>query len=296
MVRLFLFIYKKCRNGCTNAVGSAILDSCGKNNINGGVYMREFFGIGGYQREPEGFMSWQHLTFVTSLMVLMVLLSVWLGRRNRHADERVKNRVLIAAALLIDGFELVKIVLSLAEDLSSWYRLLPLFLCSIQLITIPLAAFSKGRLKEASLDFVAIFGILGALLGTYGAAQNYGVYPVLSFTNVVSGITHTIAGFASLYILISGMASMKKRNIGITFGILAGFCIAAYAANITLDYNYMFLMRGDGTPYDVLYNLVGGHPIVYPIGVVALFLVYIVGYYAVYFLCAKKKAKETVTV
>jgi hypothetical protein len=46
----------------------------------------------------------------------------------------------------------------------------------------------------------------------------------------------------------------------------------------------------------VLYNLVGGDPIVYPIGVVALFLVYIVGYYAVYFLCTKKKAKETVTV
>jgi hypothetical protein len=146
------------------------------------------------------------------------------------------------------------------------------------------------------LTHILIYGILGALLGTYGAAQNYGVYPVLSFTNVVSGITHTIAGFASLYILISGMASMKKRNIGITFGILAGFCIAAYAANITLDYNYMFLMRGDGTPYDVLYNLVGGHPIVYPIGVVVLFLVYIVGYYAVYFLCTKKKAKETVTV
>ena len=166
---------------------------------------------------------------------------------------------------------------------------LPLFLCSIQLISIPLAAFSKGRVREAALDFVCIFGILGAVLGTYGAGQNYGCYPVLSFDNVVSGITHSISGFASLYILISGMASMKKKNIILTFAILLVFCVAAYTANILVDYNYMFLMRGDGTPYDILFNLVGGNPVLYPLGVVALFLVYIVGYYGVYFLVTKKK-------
>ncbi len=258
--------------------------------------MKEFFGIGGFTRPAEGFMSWQHLMFVTLLMVAMAVLAVVLGRRYRYADDKVKNRVLIAAALLIDGFELFKIVLGCIEDLSSWRTMLPLFLCSIQLITIPLAAFSKGRLKEASLDFVVIFGILGALLGTYAAAQNYNAYPVLSFPNVVSGVTHTIAGLASLYILISGMASMKKRNIAITFGILLGFCVAAYIANVTLDYNYMFLRQGDGTPYDILYNLVGGHPVFYPLGVVVLFLVYIVGYYAVYYLCTKKKVKEPITI
>lgn len=256
----------------------------------------EFFGFDGFAREAEGFMSWQHLTFVTSLAAVMIVLAILLGRRNRFADDKKKNAVLIAAALLIDGFELCKIVTNCIDDPTSWRMMLPLFLCSIQLITLPLAAFTKGRLKEASLDFVAIFGILGALLGTYGAAQNYNAYPVLCFTNVVSGITHTIAGFASLYILISGMASMKKRNIGITFGILFGFCVAAHIANVTLDYNYMFLMQGDGTPYDILYNLVGGHPVFYPLGVVVLFLVYIVGYYAVYYLCTKNKKKDPITV
>ena len=45
--------------------------------------MKEFFGIGGYQRAPEGFLSWQHLLFVGSLLVLMFVLSIWLGKRNR---------------------------------------------------------------------------------------------------------------------------------------------------------------------------------------------------------------------
>jgi hypothetical protein len=80
-----------------------------------------------------------------------------------------------------------------------------------------------------------------------------------------------------------GLASLKKENIWITFLVLLSFCVAAYTANILVDYNYMFLMRGDGTPYDILYNLVDGNKVLYPVGVVALFLVYICAFYVVHF-------------
>ena len=257
--------------------------------------MREFFGIGGYQRPAEGFLSWQHLTFVGSLMVAMVLLSVLLGLRNKSREERIKNKVLIVAAILIDALELFKIVMGCvaSNDPMNWLLNLPLFLCSIQLITLPLAAFSKGRIREAALDFVFIFGILGAVAGTIGAGQNYNAYPVLSFDNVVSGLTHCISGFASLYIGFARMTSMKKKNIGITFGILFFFCVAAYIANVLIPYNYMFLMRGDGTPYDILYNLVGGSPVWYPLGVVILFILYILAFYWIFFLVTHKKAKSS---
>lgn len=253
--------------------------------------IKEFFGIGGYQREPEGYMSWQHLTFVSTLMVIMIACAILLGISAKKKGAPFNNRVLIISAFLIDGFELIKIFIGCYEagGIQGLRTMLPLFLCSIQLITIPLAAFSKGRIKEAALDFVFIFGILGAVLGTYGAGQNYNAYPVLSFTNVVSGITHSISGFASLYIVISGMASMKRKNIWITFSIMFGFAVAALIANLTLDYNYMFLMRGDGTPYDIFYNLVGGNPILYPIIVVALFIVYILAFYFTYFLIQNRR-------
>lgn len=253
--------------------------------------MKEFFGIGGYSRPAEGFLSWQHLAFVGSLLCIMVVLAVLLGRRNRLGTERQKNLPLIWAALWIDGLELFKIVILCvrSEGLDPILYNLPLFLCSIQLIAIPLAAFSKGRLREASLDFVCIFGILGAVFGTIGAGQNYNAYPVLSMDNVVSGLTHGISGFASLYILFSGLAGIKKRNMGITFGILLGFCVAAYIADVTIPYNYMFLMAGDGTPYDIIYNLVNGNRILYPALVVLLFLVYIVLYYRVFYLFSRKK-------
>ena len=136
--------------------------------------LKDFFGFGGYTREPEGYMSWQHLAFVSSLVVIMIALAIIFGLRNKNRDPKHKNRTLIVAALLIDSLELFKIILFCirGKDPMAWLYDLPLFLCSIQLITIPLAAFSKGRLKEVSLDFVFIFGILGALAGTYGAGQN----------------------------------------------------------------------------------------------------------------------------
>ena len=256
--------------------------------------MKDFFGFGGYSRPAEGFLSWQHLLFVALLLGIMTVLAVYFGRKNRDATPTKKNAVMIAAALLIDGLELFKIVLLCLRSNSAEPILynLPFFLCSIQLIAIPLAAFSKNRTKDAALDFVCIFGILGAVFGTIGAGQNYNAYPVLSFDNVVSGLTHAISGFASLYIMFAKMASMKRENICICYCILFAFCIAAYVANILIPYNYMFLMAGDGTPYDILYNLVSGNRVLYPLGIVALFLIYIsFFYYLVYIFRRKNKTK-----
>ena len=67
-----------------------------------------------------------------------------------------------------------------SHDPLNWLKNLPLFLCSMQAFALPMAAFCKGRLKMAALDFVSIFGVLGMLLGTYGAGQNYACRSFLS--------------------------------------------------------------------------------------------------------------------
>ena len=257
--------------------------------------MKEFFGFGTgeypYGRPADGFLSWQHLLFVSIFVIIGITLAIVLGKLNKNKDVKTKNKVLIWAAILIDVFEIVKIIIGCIDDINYLRVSLPLFLCSIQLITIPLAAFCKGRLKDASLDFVLIFGILGGILGTVGAAQNYDAYPAFSWPNFVSNTTHTISAFASLYIGLSGMKSMKKENMVITYGILFFFGITAYVANIILDYNYMFLMNHDGTPYVVLYNLLNGNPVLYPISVMLLFVVYITIFYLACFELQKGKCK-----
>ena len=258
--------------------------------------MREFFGFGTgeyeYGRPADGFLSWQHILVVSTFVIVGLVLAVILGKRNKYRDDKTKNLVLIWAAIAIDSFEIAKIIIGSVQNPSFWRVSLPLFLCSIQLITIPLAAFCKGRLKEASLDFVLIFGILGGILGTVGASQNYNAYPAFSWPNIVSATTHTISAFASLYIAISGMASMKKKNIFISYSILFGFGIAAFIANHVLDYNYMFLKNHDGTPYVVLYNLVGGNPVLYPLCVMLLFVIYITLFYYVFLRIRKSKGAQ----
>ena len=57
----------------------------------------------------------------------------------------------------------------------------------------------------------------------------------------------------------------------------------------------MFLMRGDGTPYDIFYNLVGGNKILYPLTVVALFIIYICAFWGIYSLIKNKAAQRKAT-
>lgn len=264
-----------------------------------GRIIAEFFGIGGYSRQPEGAWSWQHILFVSLLLTAMVALAVFFGMKNRDKDLATKNVVLIWAGVLINAVELLQIfVVCFRDGWDSITRLLPLFLCSIQMFAIPLAALSKGKLKESALDFVFTFGILGAVFGTVGATQNYNAYPVLSMPNVVSGVSHCVSGFSSLYIVIAGMQSMKKENLFITLGILAGFVLLASLANWAFDYNYMFLVSHDGTPYVIFWDLVGGNQTLYSIIVVALFVIYILAFYGVYALIKStaltpKGSKET---
>ena len=261
--------------------------------------MRDFFGFGTgeypYGRPADGAWSLQHIVMVTTFVVLAIALSIVLGRCNRHKDERTKNKVIIWAAILIDSFEIAKIIIGSVGNPSYWRICLPLFLCSIQLIVIPLAAFCKGRLREAALDFVLIFGPLGGILGTVGATQNYTIYPAFSWPNFVSATTHCIALFTAIYIAITGMAYMKKKNMSIVFGILGFFVVAALIANRVLDYNYMFLVRSDGTPYEIIYQMVNGNPILYPTLIVLIFVVYIFAFAGIFNRVKSKSVKNVST-
>lgn len=273
--------------------------------------MKEFFGIGGFTREPSGAFSFEHLLIVSIFITLMIGLAVGFGIWARKKEYKTKNRVVIIAAISILSFEAVKIFINLLDSYLSggdvWKTLfwnLPLFLCSIQLIAIPVAAFCKGRLKEGALDFVVIFGILGATVGPLGAAQDYSAYPALSFHNLVSATTHSISGFTSLFIMISGMVSMKRKNIWITHTILGAFAVLAYTVNVVLGLsyggdifknspNYMFLMADDGTPYTIVTAMSGGNKVLYPILVILLLVVYMAVFYGIFYLVQHLRSKNT---
>ena len=256
--------------------------------------MGEFFGKPTFGT-PQGVYSRQHLLYVSFLLIIMIILAVFIGLKNKNKDENEKNKILIWAAFLINGFELFKFAFNLgaSPDGSSWKEDLPLYLCRVQLIAIPLAAFCKGRVKEAALDFVVVFGIIGAILGMVGSTENFNKYPVLSVYNIVSGITHSISGFASLYIMISKMGSMKLKNWPIVITVLLSVCGLALLANAAFNENYMFLSYHDDTPYIIVHNIVGGIKVLYSAMVIILFVIYYFIFIYVYNLIKNKISNQT---
>lgn len=63
---------------------------------------------------------------------------------------------------------------------------------------------------------------------------------------------------------------------------------------VTLLMFSMFLASGDGTPYDIFYSLLNGNPVLYPIIVVLLFLVYVSLFYYIYYLIKRKIKKAQI--
>ena len=250
--------------------------------------IREYFGWT-TERPVEGWLSWQHLLYVSLMVILTVALGIILGRRNRDADDAAKRRVLKGAAVLMVGLELFKIVICSfrAGDAWAFRGFLPLFLCSILLISLPLAAFGRGRVREAATDFSFAFGMLCCIAGTYLAGNIFGGSPVLSFDPMVSVTTHCISGFATVYIGASGLVGMKRRNIPISFAILAVFEGLALGVDIwqretPYQSNYMFFMTPDGTPFQICLDIVGGSQVLYTVFVMLLYFVYLALFYAGY--------------
>jgi len=258
-------------------------------------FFTEFFSWD-FTREPEGYMSWQHLLIVTIAFLIAFLLAIFLGKKMRNQEWAKKIKVLKISAILLDGFELIKLITYciMENTLRALLGYLPLFLCSIPLIVLPVAAFSKGRIQKASLDFVMMFGLLGGMLGTYMAGNIYSIFPVLHFHPLVSLITHSISGFSALYIGFSHSFSLEKKNVGITIGILGVFMGVAAIVNqigkvAHFQDNYMFLSRADGTPFAILEGWFGSETFGYGLAVALCMWAYMGIFYLVVHLIKRLK-------
>jgi len=247
-----------------------------------------------FDRLPEGYMSWQHLLTVSIAFALVVFLAIFFGRKNKTKSRSEKLKVVMVAAIVLDSVEVLKLIVSviITKDIAILLGYLPLFLCSIPLIVLPVAAFSKGRIQQATLDFMVMFGLLGGLLGTYLAGNIYSIFPVIHFFTLNSLITHMTSAFAALYIAISGLHSFEKRNILISIGILGFFMIVAESVNLLntgYQSNYMFLSSGDGTPFTIIESVFPAHTVGYAVSVALCMWIYLIGFSLIVLMIQKRK-------
>ena len=254
-------------------------------------------------RAPAGLFSFDHLFSVTLTLAILIALAVFLGKKFRN-DERKKNLVLLIAGISTVTLEVAKIVYLLTQTDNVVDCLIgnaPLYFCDIMIFIIPLSAITKGRFRQWCLDFTAICGLLMGFMGNYFAGNLYPYHAVISWSAINALLNHCISAFASAFVWCAKLNKMEKKDIPYVIGLLFVFMTIA----LIVDYvsipvkgsprNFMFFFHGDGTPFTLFHDLVGGNKIAYQIIIYILQCGYMGAFYAIYYPIAKsiQKKKES---
>ena len=169
----------------------------------------------------------------------------------------------------------------------------------MQIYIIPLAFFTRGRIKNCFCDFIGIWGILMGVFGTYLAGNIYPVHCAISFGALNSLLNHAISFGTGIFVFLTGMNTMEKRNIPIVISFLVFFMTAALIIDYVDNHNFMFFFDGGGTPFDLFKTLVNGNLVLYQIEIYILQCGYMGLFYLCYYLIKKwvlkrKNAPKTV--
>ena len=236
-------------------------------------------------RAPAGLFSFAHLFSVTLALGIFLTLAVFLGKKCRDNEKR-QNLVLLIAGIAIVTLQLAKITHLLIHTDNIVDCLIgnaPLYFCDIMIFVIPLAAITRGRFREWCLDFIAICGLLMGFMGNYFAGNLYPSHAVISWSAMVALTNHCISAFTSLFIWVSKINKMEKKNIPYVIGLLFVFMTIALIMAYAFNKNFMFFFNGDGTPFTLFHDMVGGNKIAYQIIIYILQCGYIGGFYAFYY-------------
>ena len=250
-------------------------------------------------RTPEGMFSFAHLASVTIALALFGVLAFFLAKKFKNEPKK-QNIVILIDGILILLFQCIKIGYFLATTTDSFWSVIignaPLYLCDMMIFLIPICALVRGRAKEICYDFIAIWGLLMGVLGTYTAGNIYGSHCAISYSAFMSLFNHCFSAFAGLFIWLSGLNKMENKNMPWTIGVLVIYMTTALIIDYVDNHNFMFFFNGDGTPFTLFHNLVGGNKILYQIEIYILQCGYMALFYVVYNAIKKsianKKEKE----
>ena len=238
-------------------------------------------------RTGDALFSWPHLLTITTTLAIFFTLAVLLGKKFKN-NQKAQTITLIVSGLFMVFLEVIKLIWVCWGSDNVWRTLVgnaPLYLCDMVIFVLPLAGFTRGRFRDWCCDFVAIWGILMAFFGTYLAGNIYPAHSAISFFGLNCTLNHAVSGFGGLFMFITGLNKMEKRNIPFVVGMLVVFMTTALVIDYVDSHNFMFFFDGGGTPFSLFdqYLSFGVKPI-YQLWIYILQCGYMVGFYYVYYL------------
>ena len=178
----------------------------------------------------------------------------------RRKDERVRQGVIVAASLLtLIGFFIYKAYLAADQEYDAitqatggfnWWGELPLQLCNINMLLIPIAVLSK---KRPLLSFCFFVGPLGALMALLVPGNGFEGYSLLLPRMIGYYGTHFAIIIEALALVTFGLYKPRFRDLPMTLLTLIGVTVLIYGLNLLMratglhpNANYFFTVETEG--------------------------------------------------
>jgi len=187
-----------------------------------------------------GTFSSTHLIILAILFLSMFLMVVFLKKKSDAFQDKIIKIIAWSIVLL----EIIRMIWIAMINPSGFMLVafLPLHLCGLMAIFIPLAVYQKS---DVLIEFVYVAGIAGA--GMALLTPDVTMYPLLSLQFLQSMIIHALIFFAGVfYIFVKGYRP-KFKNAPKVLSLLVLLAIAVFPVNLLLvdqQANYFFLMYG----------------------------------------------------
>ena len=190
-----------------------------------------------------------HIIYMIIALILLIILPIAF----RKVEHKKIDKYLKVTSIVVPITDLIKIIWETyhyypIHNSFEYTGLLPLYLCSLFMITMPFAAYAKGIVKEIALSFLTTVGIVGGLSNVfYLNILNY--YPLLHFSTFISIFYHFMMSFTGIWLLTSRYYKLDKYCSLKAFIPIVLLAMIAIPVNVKLNTDYMLLNHAYGVPF-----------------------------------------------
>jgi len=201
------------------------------------------------QEQRNELFSIQHL--LSLAMVVCLWLIIILIIKNKSIEEKWK--ALRVISLMLPFLELAQIVWYIYVGKFSWGYTLPVHLCSLMSILLPLMVYTKNRLLQ---EYSYAVGLAPAFMTLLTPDVYY--YPSLSFIYIQTMLVHGIICLIPLIMVFCMGFKPDIRRLPRVIALLFGLVLIILPINIITEGNYFFLRYpAVGSPMETFEKLVG---------------------------------------
>ena len=224
--------------------------------------------------------------FAVTAAFLLVLILATAIMKNR--SETAKRAVIVTACILtLIGFFVYKYYLSIDADFDritsdmggfNWWGELPLQLCNINMILIPIAVLKKSR---PLMSFAFFLGPLGALMAIVMPGNGFSGYSLLLPRMIGYYGTHFMIIIEALSLVTFGLYRPRFRDLPGTLLAILLIALAVFGFNMLLRWtglhpkaNYFFSVETEGNfLLEIFYKWLP-YPFLYLLPCIGILLVY----------------------